>query len=99
MNMKTKTIEVCNAISVDVTCEMNDMADIKCGGPATIGYNFYVSPDENKKDLEEFLRKCIREYHRPLMGITFDKHKDFPVKHLWTREKMEKCIKENGLGL
>jgi len=95
--METKTIEVCDAIFVDATCERNDSADIKCGGPATLGYEFYVSPDENIFDLIDFINDCIRKYRRPFIGISTREKKDFPVGNLWTREQIEKCIKENAI--
>ena len=53
--MKTKTIKVCDAIHVDISCEENDNTDIRCGGPGTLGFDFYVSPDEDKKELKKFL--------------------------------------------
>lgn len=96
--MKTKTITVCDAIVIDITCERNDMADIKCGGPATVGYEFGVSPDEDIEELKKFLTSCIKKYNRPFMGISTHKQKDFPIKHLWTKERMEKCIKENAVA-
>ena len=95
--MKTKTIEVCDAIHVDIACDRNDPVDVRCGGPAILGYDFFVSPDEDVEDLKKFLRECITKYHRPFMGISTDSRKDFPIKNLWTRKKMEKCIKENSL--
>ena len=45
--METKQITVCDAIFIYVSCERNDWTDIKCGGPAILGYEFYVSPDED----------------------------------------------------
>ena len=95
--MKTKTIEVCDAIRVDVSCERNDPVDIKGGGPAMLGYDFYVSPDENIFDLIDFIYDCIRKYKRPFIGISTGERKDFPVGNLWTREEIEKCIKENKI--
>ena len=56
--METKTIEVCDAIMVDVTCAHNDYKDIKSGGPATLGYEFYVNPDEDKV---EYVMRVIAE--------------------------------------
>ena len=97
--MKTKTIEVCNALHIDITCALNDSTDMKCGGPPTVGYEFYVNPDENHKKLEIFIKKCLKTYGRPFMYMDISTKKDFPVKNLWTREKMAKCIKENSLGL
>ena len=95
--MKTKTIEVCNAKVYDIACERNDPVDIRCGGPAVLGYDFGVSPDEDEAEILKFLRETLKKYNRPLIGISVKVQKDFPVKHLWTKERMEKCIKENAL--
>jgi len=94
-DMKTKNIEVCDAIFIDISCQSNDPVDIRAGGPEILGYEFYVSPDEDIKEIEDFLKKCIKKYNQPYMGMTNKKREDFPVKHLWTKEKMEECIKNN----
>ena len=97
--MKTKSIKVCDAICVDITCDYNDPVDIKCGGPATVGYEFYVSPAENRSELRKFLEGILKKHHRKYMGTSFYIHKDFPVSKLWTRERMKKCIIENNVCL
>lgn len=91
--MKTKVIKVCDANVFSVSCEPNDSVDIRCGGPAVLGYDFGVSPDENKEDIKKFLQVTIKKYHQPLNGISVSKQKDFPIKDLWTKERMEECIK------
>ena len=96
--METKTIEVCDAIMVDVTCAHNDYKDIISGGPATLGYEFYVNPDEDKVELDEFIKGCLKQFDRPLISIKYDIKNDYPVKKLWTSEKMVKCIKENAVA-
>ena len=93
--MKTKTIKVCDAIFIDVSCEYNDSVDIRCGGPAVTGYEFYVSPDENKEELRKFIIATMKRLNRPFIGVSFSIKKNYPVEHLWTRERMEKCIVEN----
>ena len=92
--MKTRTIEVCDAIFIDILCETNDPVDVRCGGPAVLGYEFYVSPDEDIEEIKKFLEGCIKKYHRPFMDIGTAVVKNFPVKHLWTKRKMENCIKK-----
>ena len=64
--MKTKTITVCDAIHINVLCAYNDYADIKCGGSPTLGYDFFVSPDEDKLAMTKFIKKCLKEY----VGVT-----------------------------
>ena len=93
--MKTQTIEVCDAIFIDVSSELNDSADVRCGGPAVTGYEFYVSPDENEDELRKFITATMKKLNRPFMGVSFSIKKNYPVEHLWTMERMEKCIVEN----
>ena len=94
--MKTKNIEVCDAVMINITCDYNDPVDIKCGGLATLGYEFYVSPDEDIINLESKIKGLIEKCERSFMGISHRIHKDFDVKNLWTLQEIEKCIKENG---
>lgn len=93
LGMNTKTIEVCEAVVYNISCEYNDSVDIRAGGPTMLGYNFGVSPDEDEEDTKEFLRMTVRKYHQPLMSVSTSRQKDFPVKHLWTRDMMEDCIR------
>ena len=95
--MKTKTIEVCDAIHFGVSCEHNDSVDIRAGGPPVLGYDFIVSPDEDEGEMKEFIKECIKKYKRPFIGISTYKRKNFPVENLWTREKIEECIKKFGI--
>lgn len=95
--MKTKKIEVCDAIFIDISCEYNDPVDVRCGGPAVTGYEFYVSPDEKEEDLRKFVTDMVKKYRRPFMGVSFSIKKNYPVEHLWTKERMEQCIKDNWM--
>lgn len=92
--MKTEQIEVCEAVVYSVSCEHNDSVDIRCGGPAMLGYDFGVSPDENEEDIKKFLKETVKKYHQPFISVSTYKQKNFPVKHLWTKERMEACIKK-----
>jgi hypothetical protein len=94
--METKTIEGCDAIHVEVSSEMNDPVDVKCGGPAVLGYDFYINPDEDTRNIETLIRRCMRKKNQPIMGVSFDVEKDYPVKNLWTRKMIEDCIKNNN---
>lgn len=94
--MKTKMIEVCDGYHIDISCEYNDSVDVKAGGPAMLGYDFYVSSDENIEELKTFLENCIKKYNRPFISILHRKAKDVAIKNIWTREEMEECIKNNG---
>jgi hypothetical protein len=91
----TKNIEVCDAIWYEINCAENEESDIRCGGPLFLGYEFPVSPDETEKDITAFLKTCLQKYHRPCLNISTRVRQDFPVAKLWSKEKMENCIKEN----
>lgn len=93
--MKTKSIKVCDAIFIDISCEYNDSVDVRAGGPAVTGYEFYVSPDEKEEDLRKFVTATMKKLNRPFMGVSFSIKKNYPVEHLWTKERMEQCIKDN----
>jgi len=95
--MKTKKIEVCDEIFIDISCAYNDRVDVMAGGPAVTGYEFYVSPDENEEDLRKFVVAMVKKYNRPYMGVSFSIKKNYPVEHLWTKERMEQCIKDNWM--
>jgi hypothetical protein len=95
--METKTIEVCTAICYAISCEHNDSVDIRAGGPPVLGYDFYVSPDEDEEEMKRFLEGCIKKYRRPFMGISTYKRKNFPVRNLWTKKMMEECIRNNAI--
>jgi hypothetical protein len=91
--MKTKSVEVCDAIHIDILCAYNDWADIKCGGSPTLGYDFIISPDENVEEMIKFIKGCLKKYGRPFEGSSHHISKDFKVKNLWTKTKIENCIK------
>lgn len=95
--MKTKLIKVCDAIAIDISCGYNDRVDVMAGGAPVTGYEFYVSPDEDEEELTKFVKAMIKKYNRPFMGVTFSIKKNYPVEHLWTKEKMEQCIKDNWM--
>ena len=95
--MKTKIIEVCDAIVYSVACKRNDPDDIKCGGSPVLGYDFGVSPDESIDDITEFLSQTLKKFNRPFMSISYNVQKNFPIKHLWSKERMEDCIKTNNI--
>lgn len=93
--MRTKQIEVVDAIHIIVDCEENDSTDIKCGGAPILGYDFFVSPDENIEKLKEIIKETLKNNNLPLMEINVQIRKDFPVSNLWTVEKIKSYISEH----
>lgn len=76
---------------VVIDCEKNDEVDIRCGGPQYLGFDFVVDDSENDKELYDFLKVKLKENGHSCLGI---KIYDIPEYKIWTREEMEKCIKE-----
>lgn len=77
---------------ITVNCERNDPVDMKCGGPAVLGFDFYVDADE---DMVDFIKSKLRENGLPVMSISVSKKEDEIVeKNLWTKEKISECIRK-----
>jgi len=95
--MKTKTIKVCKAHHIVVDCMENDSVDIRAGGPAILGYDFYISFDKDVEKYKKFIRKCLKKYDRPFISFSTYVAKDFNVKHLWTKKNIKKTIKKYGI--
>lgn len=80
-------------VHISVTTAINDAVDMRCGGPPTLGYDFYVDASKAKK-LEEHVKECLKKYGRNCLSISSSKT-DFllPKSKIWTADKIEKCIK------
>lgn len=80
-------------IHISVTTAYNDRDDIRCGGPPTLGYDFYVHSSK-AKELEKHIKDCLKKYGRNFLGISSHKT-DFllPETKVWTAKQIEECIK------
>lgn len=96
---RTRTVTETECRFVDVTVKENDEQDIRCGGPRTLGFEFYVSRAEDTKALEKFLRAELEKNKLPCMGIRFGRPEFRAVSHLWTRSRMANCIKKDADGM
>lgn len=72
-----------------VDCERNDLVDVKCGGPITLGFDFFVN-DTNVGDMIDFIKEELHRNKLPLMHIS---HKDCIETTAWTKEMIRDCIK------
>ena len=92
-----KTVNITSAFYFDIYCCDNDSVDIRCGGPATLGYEFYVDGEipENEDIFKQFIKEMLNKYHRKYKDIYVRKIEEHREDHLWTKEMIEKCIKEN----
>lgn len=94
--METRTITVCQAVYIGVNCEANDPIDVKCGGPEYLGYDFYISIEENLSIVERNIKQYLIDNKKPFVSIVHNLIEDFNVEDLWSLEKIEKCIHEES---
>lgn len=73
-----------------VDCERNDPVDIRCGGPVTLGFDFFVN-DEEADNMISFIKEELKKNNRPLMAINHYACQDTTP---WTKEMISQCIKE-----
>lgn len=92
--MKTKFVKVCDAVLINVMTDHNDITDIKCGGPATLGFEFYVDPDR-KDEFVKYVKDTLKEYHISYIDIRTRKEENFMVKRLWSKKMIKKCVEDN----
>ncbi len=77
-----KKVSAYKAVHLSVDCKHNDRVDIKCGGPAFLGFDFYVDPADVVK-LTAHIKKELKANGTPLISIC--KEGERLVKGLWTR--------------
>lgn len=77
-----------------VDCEQNDKVDMRCGGPATLGYDFFVN-DEDLSSMVDYILKQLKKNHQPCIGIHWvDISKGTEEKYkLWDKDSIRECIK------
>lgn len=89
--MKKELIK-CSKIIVD--CVHNDPVDIKAGGPAYLGFDFFVK-SEDVQEMVNFITLTLQEYKVPLVNIGID---PIPLcltpDEVWTKERITECIKK-----
>tara|TARA_B100000614_G_scaffold262909_1_gene300634 strand:+ start:153916 stop:154203 length:288 start_codon:yes stop_codon:yes gene_type:complete len=92
MATKQATLHAAKRIVID--CERNDDVDIRCGGPAVLGFDFLVPFEEKTPDLRKWLQATLSKHDRPVMSISISRSKEWVVKgRLWGKRRMEACIK------
>ena len=90
-------IECCR---IYVDCQENDPVDIKCGGPACLGYDFLV--DKSKVDeMMDFIKETCNKLDVPILALYCDKWSTIEKEQekVWTKERIYKCIERNEAGL
>jgi hypothetical protein len=89
-----KTVKAFKARHYSVDCRRNDPVDIKAGGPAYIGFDFFVDADKNVKKVKEKIEQILKRHKMPLISI--GSARECLVETLWTDKMIEKCIKDHS---
>lgn len=79
-------------IRIDVDVTPNDYDDIRYGGPAMLGFTFYVPDDIDKEDYENTIRSYLPKNGLPCLGVRFNTLKEYKI---WSKEEIINCINEN----
>jgi len=67
----------------------NDVVDIKCGGPAVLGFDFVVAWEEDNQNLTALLKQEMKT--RPYISLQISDRK-IEVPKLWSRDEISECI-------
>ena len=79
---------------LSIDCEKNDAVDIRCGGPAYLGFDFYVKGEEDKEKLRVFLEKTLKKHNRPNLGMNISPPTTMDKRKLWSRKMIDDCIQK-----
>ena len=80
---------------IKINCKANDAVDMRCGGPPFLGLDFYVDIDD--ESIKAWLKKALKKHGHPVMSITLGDEIEIAPKNLWSRQKIEGCLKETVL--
>ena len=78
-------------IKITVDCEDNyDVIDLKAGGSEILGFDFYISDEENPEEYITFIKDELKKNGLPLQSIRH--HKVNMLTKSWTKEMISKSI-------
>ncbi len=70
-----------------VECAKNDPVDVRAGGPAWLGYDFFVN-DNDTEMMIEFIDAALASLEIPNQSIYISEFVDLPASKLWTKERI-----------
>lgn len=83
-----RTLFLAKRVSVNV-CS-NDSVDIKCGGPPTLGFDFFVDQEMEDEEIERFIKKQLKKNRMPCQSVFIDDSHE--TQTLWTKKMIRECI-------
>ena len=89
-----KKIINCTVIAVD--CVANDPVDIRCGGPAYLGFDFYVKKEETE-EVKKFIIETLNSFEIPLAAI-YNRIDTYLAEegYIWTKERIAEEISNHA---
>ena len=91
--MSNNNLIKCSQISVN--CVANDPVDIRCGGPAYLGFDFNVR-EEQTEELKKFIVATLQSFEVPLKNLYVSGTIKLSEKDVWTKERIVKAIKDDA---
>lgn len=91
--MSNNNLIKCSQISVD--CVVNDPVDVRCGGPAYLGFDFNVK-EEQTEEMKKFIALTLEEFEVPLANMYVSGTIDLSEKDVWTKERIIKSISDDA---
>lgn len=90
-----RTLYKARHLSID--CKPNDVEDIQGGGPAMLGFDFYIDCDEKPAEVKEFIEGVIRRVGLPCENIEVSRPTyELPKSKIWSLQRIEKCIERQA---
>lgn len=83
----------CSIISVD--CIPNDPVDIRCGGPAFLGFDFFIRQGD-EEPMRRFIEETLAFFELPLINIHVTGSEYIPFRNVFTKEKIVEAIKRES---
>ena len=74
-----------------INCAINDIESIAMGGPAFLGFDFYLDLEEPQNSVLEFLRVTLEKYNKEYLTISV-KPDTVLCDKIWSHGEIEACI-------
>lgn len=83
----------CSQICVD--CVVNDPVDVRCGGPAYLGFDFYVK-EAQTEEMKKFIALTLENFEVPLCNMYVSGTIDLSEEDVWTKERIIMSIRDDA---
>jgi len=82
---------------VSIDCKLNDIEDVKKGGPIMRGFDFYIDCDEKPTEVKAFLEEVLKRVGLPCKEIRISRPTyELAKAKVWSLKRVEKCIRREA---